>query len=116
MPAATPLRGSEGDRRSAGRSGAAPPDRCIATADFESGFLRSCRTNGCLPRRRRPPEGGAEPVPDIDRGNRRSEIGELLLGKFRTRLYVDLVADTRAEQGQRFRPGQRGPLALRELR
>ena len=33
--------------------------------------------------RRRPAEGGAEPVPDIDRGDRRGEIGELLLRKLR---------------------------------
>ena len=69
-----------------------------------------------LPRRRGPAIGGAEPVPDIDRGDRRGEIGQLLLGKFRARLRIDLVADAAGQQGQRFGPRQRGALARRKQR
>ena len=42
----------------------------------------SQRRTGLLARRRGPAIGSAEPVPDIDRGDRRRQIGQFLLGEF----------------------------------
>src|SRR6266850_2142084 len=78
--------------------------------------LRGRRACGRLSYRRRPAKRCAEPVPDIDRRHGRREVRELLLGEFRARLRIDLVADALAEQRQRLRPGQRRTLAGRELR
>ena len=55
-----------------------------------------------MPRRRAPAVGDAKPVPDIDRSDRGTEIGQLLLGKFRSYFGVDLVARALGQQRQRL--------------
>ena len=73
--------------------------------------IGSHRLRPLLPRRRSPAIGNAEPVPDVDRGNRRTKIGQFLFWELRTHLGVDFIADTLRHQGQRLGPGQCRALA-----
>src|SRR5579871_2411270 len=69
-----------------------------------------CGSDLLLSYRRGPAIGGAEAVPDVDRGDCRGEIDQLLVGKFLACFRMDLITDTIGEQGQRFRPGERRAL------
>ena len=69
-----------------------------------------------MPRRRSPAISNPQPVPDIDRRDRRREIGQLLLGELGARLRINLVAHAPGEMRQRFGPHQRRALARRKLR
>ena len=77
---------------------------------------RCFRADPSLPGWRAPAIGDAEPVPDVDRGNGRGQVGQFLVGKFRARLRVDFVADARRQQRQRLGPGQRRTFARGKLR
>src|SRR5205085_7615998 len=78
-------------------SGSLPPLRLV-TADFR-------------------PERDREPVPAIDDDDRHGEPDELRLVEVCADGVVDLVRNAlAAELGDRFRPGERGPLAGSEER
>src|ERR1700759_159423 len=97
-------------------NGPLSPSVAARRREVQSPRLRRRGADGVRPRRRRPAIGNTIPVPDIDHGDRRSEVHELRLGELGRRRGIDLVADVSGEPRQRLGPGQRRALAPGELR